>query len=152
MEKLIFMKLLVGTEITKVIAGGSNGSIILLDLKDDSDNMFVLFIYCAWRITHAKQVIGTSTSDINNEKILSRIKSITNEHITDIDVNKFNDFSLHFSNDYRLDVFCDNAKKDIEYPVDNWTLCNIKENTCCTFNSEFKFTYESYNNNKSTKS
>ncbi len=148
----MFMKLLVGTEITKVIAGGSNGSIIVLDLKNNSGDMFVLFIYCAWRISHANQVVGTSASDINNEKILSGIKCITNEHITDIDINKFNDFSLHISNDYQLDVFCDNTKKDVEYPLDNWTLCNVRENTCSTFNSEFKFIYESYNNNQSNKS
>ncbi|KAF2515834.1 hypothetical protein E0W68_12855 [Flavobacterium salilacus subsp. salilacus] len=138
-------KILLGTEVTKVTAGGSNGSIILLDFKNDSNEEFVLFLYCTWRITHANNVIGTAASDINDDTILSEIKNLKDKYVIDVTVNKFNDISLYLSDDYQLDVFCDNVSNpDMDYPLDNWKMCDINENKSYVFNSEFKFTTNPY--------
>lgn len=135
-----------GLEIIKVIAGGGNGSIVVLDIESDN-NKYTLFIYCCWRMTLNDKVIIGWNDDIISEdsSSLKILRSIKNSTIIDIEENDYGDFNLHLSNDKKLQIFCDitsnGNKDDIN---ENWSLCDIKNNKCYNFNNRYDIVLGSY--------
>jgi hypothetical protein len=126
----------VGKLVTSVIAGGSNGSIIILDF---GVNEFSLFVYSSWRISHQGQILATSQD--NNAPLTGVItvqaKELTDDKIKKIELGPFVDLKITFESSKMLDIFSDLAKDDITNQ--NWSYANKKENVCYNANNNVLF-------------
>lgn len=132
--------------ITKVIAGGSNGSIVLIDFKTKDAN-YVLYIYCAWRLSNKGKVLTGSNdnSETSDSVYVHELTNLDGDIINKISSNDLGDFSLFFKSGRELAVFCDITSNGfVDEKRDNWTLCNVSENMCFSLTNYFDFYKEPY--------
>lgn len=132
-----------GKKVTKVIAGGSNGSIIILRIGDD----YSLFVYCAWRLEDGNKIITgwQEDYDAENGRLTIGIKELKNNIIAKIDVSRFFDLKIHFKGGEILNVFCDltpNVKSG-DYD-ENWVLGDLKENKSYILKNRFNIEVGTY--------
>ncbi|MCR9262576.1 MAG: hypothetical protein NXH86_00375 [Flavobacteriaceae bacterium] len=133
-------------EVTKVIAGGGNGSILLIDFETRIEK-YVIYIYCTWRLTLKINALSSSVDNLENPSSLSvvELKKLVGDTIIEISANELGDFSIFLKSGKRLDVFCDiTSTDDSEENRENWTLCNINKNECYSYTHRFDFYKESY--------
>lgn len=129
-------------KIEKIIAGGSNGSIILIDLIKDN-NKYVLYVYCAWRLSFDDKIL-TGWNDIDIV-FVTELKKLENDMIDNITLNSLGDFTLLFKSGIKLDVFCDITSNINNTSIDeNWSFCDISKNQCYNFTNQFSFLVEPY--------
>ena len=60
------------SQVTEVISGGSNGSMIILKLQNLQNKIFSLFIYCTWRLEMETNVL-TGNNELPNGNLLSEV-------------------------------------------------------------------------------
>jgi hypothetical protein len=133
-------------KIEKIIAGGSNGSIVLIDLAKGTDK-YVLYIYCTWRLSFIDKVL-TGWNDIDTV-FVTELNKLENDIITEVILNSLGDFTLLFQSGIKLDVFCDITSNINDTSMDeNWSFCDISKNQCYNFTNQFSFLIEPYDGNK----
>lgn len=131
-----------GAKIEKIIAGGSNGSIILMDLIKDNKK-YVLYVYCTWRLSFDNK-ITTGWNDKDTFFVVE-LNKLVNDIIDGITSNSLGDFALIFKSGIKLDVFCDITSNINDSAMDeNWSLCDISKNQCYNFTNQFSFLVEPY--------
>tara|TARA_B110000093_G_scaffold153868_1_gene169840 strand:- start:76 stop:513 length:438 start_codon:yes stop_codon:yes gene_type:complete len=141
------IKKLENKRVDKIIAGGSNGSIILLDLVDSLEKN-VLYVYSAWRLSLNNKILTGSNDDSeSNESVfVVELKKLENDIVKKTFTNVLGDFALEFSSGKKLDVFSDITSNGGSDDVrENWVVCNISKNICYNFTNRFDFYEESYN-------
>lgn len=142
-----YIKNIGNKKIDKVIAGGSNGSIILFDLVDDLAKKSVLYVYCAWRLSLNNKVLTGSNDDSEASKsvFVVELKKLENDIIKKVFSNPLGDFTLEFNSGKKLDVFSDiTSNGDKDDIRENWVVCSVSENVCYNFTNRFDFNQESY--------
>ena len=141
-----FFKDIKNSKIEKIIAGGSNGSILLIDIVSNN-NKYVLYIYCTWRLSFDNIVLTGSNDNSTSKRttFVVELKKLEEDTIVKVLANPLGDFSLVFNSDKRLDVFCDITSNGGDDDVrENWTVCNISENQCNSFTNHFQLLKEVY--------
>ena len=110
-------------QISEVIAGGSNGSIILLLIGDQE---FSLSVYCTWRLEHKDEVITgwNETNDPVSGDLTRNIIKLTGTKIIKIELKKFYDLILQFDNKFTLRIFCDLTPNLYKESTENWTIAD----------------------------
>ena len=122
-----------GSSIQNVIAGGANGSFVILDIGFDD---YSLFIYSSWRISLNKRVIATSND--NNDalvgKLTQQIWALMGDKIVKIELGELVDLKIQLESGKLIDVFSDLQTEDTE--EENWCLALKKEDVCyCGINN-----------------
>lgn len=137
-----------GALVVKIIAGGGNGSILLMEIQKGHIE-YIIYIYCVWRLfvfDSKRTIIGWNDdlTDLDSNSI-KQLKSIENSFISNVKINEHGDFVLSFDNESKLSVFCDitsdGEKAELE---DNWTLCDTVQNVCYNFNNRFNIVTTKY--------
>lgn len=143
--KVSILQSLLGKQINKVIAGGSNGSIIILDIGNDE---FSLFIYCSWRISKENEVLSSSTenNDSKTGNLTIEAKKIQGEEIVSIITTDLFDLQLVFKSGKVLSVFADITTNgyDSDAMDENWSLADKRNNIAYTISNTFKVITTSY--------
>jgi hypothetical protein len=134
---------LVDRAITEVIAGGSNGSIVLLEV----DFKFLLSIYCAWRLEGEGKIL-TGWNDSNDPvsgQLTIEIKKLAGDKIEHVSISEFNDLTISFSSGKVLNVFCDITSHIYSEALDeNWCLCDMESNFCLIVNKDQEIIEQPY--------
>ena len=127
------------SKIEEVIAGGSNGSIVIFITKNDIS----LDIRCAWRLFEkGKVLISSNQSDVSpNSYYKKTLDRLLNLKIINISFSKVMDVTINFEDELSLESFCDvvepfNSVTDNE----NWTICDKNLNICYSINLKFEIT------------
>jgi len=137
---------IINGRITNVIKGGSNGSIILLEIKSN-EKQYILYIYCSWRLSIMNKILTGSNEDATdiNSRYHKEMKMLEDDVIENMVINNLGDFSVNFKSKKVLDVFCDLTYRDNDGNlIENWTLCNVSENKCYNFTNNFSISEEFY--------
>lgn len=138
---MIDLKILQGCIIERVIAGGSNGSIILFDIKNNISK-YVFFIYCSWQLTSEIDILNTSEDDPD---FFDELKKIKDDVIININIDSLDRILIQFDSGKKLEVFCDITKNDDKgKEQENWSFCDITHNICYNYTNNFIFTTETY--------
>jgi hypothetical protein len=128
---------LIGKTVTEVIAGGSNGSIVVLHFGSSE---FCLFVKCVWRLEQVNTIITgwNESNDAVNGNMTKRIKELAGDAIKNVEVNNFYDLKLRFVSDKTLNIFCDvTTHYEPEDYDENWVICDIQSNVCYAVNKDF---------------
>jgi hypothetical protein len=136
-EKDFFAKI-IGKEVTKTIAGGSNGSTIILEI---GHNEYCLFIYCVWRLElDYKALTGwNESSNPDNGNLTKQIRSLASDRIKDIQMSDFFDLRVKFESGKVLTIFCDvTPKYEPDDYDENWSICDIKSDQCYIISRDFE--------------
>lgn len=136
----ILLDNLINLKVSKVIAGGGNGSTIVLFVND----CYSIFIFCCWRYVSSDNKIVTwnDSPDALVGEIPVYLKQILNIGIKKIAlVNNF-DLCIEFYNGASLMIFSElTVSSGIE---ENWCLADIKSNECFNMTNEFCLTLSKY--------
>lgn len=136
---------IINLKVSKVIAGGSNGSTVIIDV----DKGYSIFIFCSWRYISKDNIVVTwnDSSDALKGKIPLYLKSLLNLSIKKITI--INQFDLHikFSNDAVLIIFSDLNKSSSSID-ENWCFADIKNNECYNLTNEFKLTISKFDESR----
>lgn len=121
-------------KITKVICGGSNGSILVFDIGDDA----ILFIESAWRLSKDNTTLA-GWRDANLPKtgnLVVQIELLIGETIKTATTNNLLDLQIITRTDKQLDVFCDISPCNSDELEENWALASKVNNICYTIMSD----------------
>ena len=138
------LRRLPGKQINEVTAGGSNGSIIILQIGIAD---FCLFVKCVWRLQKLDKVLtGWNESNLPIVGNLTKqINELTTDVITKVETSDFFDLQIHFVSGKALNIFCDvTPKYEPDYYDENWVICDIKANICYTIKKDFSITTSVY--------
>lgn len=128
---------LTGKKVTEVIAGGSNGSIVVLNFGESE---FCLFVKCVWRLEQVNTIITgwNESNDAVNGNMTKKIKELTDDVIRNTELNNFYDLKLHFISGKTLNVFSDVTPyyEPDDYD-ENWVICDIQSNVCYAVSKDF---------------
>lgn len=133
-------------KVDKIIAGGSNGSIILIDFIENSDKN-VLYVYSAWRLSHNNKILTGSNDNPESDDtvFVVELEKLENDIVKSVYTHPLGDFTLEFDSGKKLDVFCDITSNGGNDEVrENWVLCEVSKNVCYNFTNRFSFYKESY--------
>ncbi|MEY5041704.1 MAG: hypothetical protein RLZZ414_1252 [Bacteroidota bacterium] len=135
----------IGCKINKLIAGGENGSIIIIETNHSDEAYFE--IGCSWRLR--KNNLCLCTSIDTPSKIKQQINIVYNLKISNIILRACNDLVIHFENDISIDVFCDQTNDAAivsvyDYIAENWSIIFPKQNKCYTIDGEMEIIESSY--------
>jgi len=142
LKERVIVKLF-GKRIEKVIAGGSNGSIIILQ----TENELSLSIKCVWRLEDKNMVIAgwNESNDSLTGNLTKQVKALMNEVIKDVEINDFFDIKIHFLNGKTINVFCDvTPNYEPDYYDENWIICDKQLNQCYSVNKNFEIVITTY--------
>jgi hypothetical protein len=134
----------VGSTITKVMAGGSVGSIVTLHIGYD---LGVLFIYCTWRLQKDGRVLTGSNESCEAVvgDIPRNLEIIKDQTITEWTLSEFYDAKISFGNGSSLSIFCDVTpnypSKDYD---ENWCICLPRENSSTRVMNDFSIKGDIY--------
>jgi len=145
-----FIKNLSNLKVDKIIAGGSNGSIVLMDISNESTK-YVIYIYCSWRLSLENEVITTwNDESISSDSIfVVQMKKLEGDTIESVHMHILGDLELTFESGKRLNIFSDISSNSVESDnVENWSLCNVITNKCYSLNNYFKIVEEIYDSNQ----
>jgi hypothetical protein len=124
------LNLLVGKPVWAVPAGGSTGSVILVyfggkiprrekcnnpglpEEARDYEAELHLMIWCAWRIESEGAGIVSGSGDLEEETMLSGLRTLIGKAVVEVSVNSFLDMLLVFTGGIRLRLFCDQRTDD----------------------------------------
>jgi len=126
-----------GKEITKVIAGGSNGSIVVLRIGEEE---FSLFIKCIWRLEDESNILTgwNESNDAEHGNLTLQMKKLSGDFIKSTELSGFYDLKLHFLSGKTLNIFCDvTPHYEPEDYDENWLLCDIKGNRSYVVKKDF---------------
>lgn len=126
------IKNLVGQAVTKSSAGGSAGSILMLEFESKA----YFFIWCSWRIEHDSKVLVTSSDTVlpteNNDSpngfIGGNAPVLIGKKVISFNLTPFYDLELVFENEYKVRIFCDIGASRDDYEM-NWEFNIPLENT-----------------------
>ncbi len=133
-----------GKRVVKVIAGGSNGSIIVLKIGEEE---FSIFIKCVWRMEHKGKVIAgwNESNDAINGNLTIQAKALTGETIDKIEISELYDLRIHFSGGKMFNVFCDvTPNYEPELYDENWVISDITENISYVASKDFELLTRPY--------
>lgn len=137
--KIDLLSNLTGKVVTKCIAGGSNGSIIVLDIGSDE---FTLFIYCSWRISKESKILATwnDNNDPDSGNLTLEAKKLEGELIKEIKQTNFYDLEILFMSHKVLQIFADvfNKGYEDENASENWSLGDKKNDINYSVTSNFE--------------
>jgi hypothetical protein len=131
-------------EVTEVVAGGGNGSVIILKI---GQNEFSIFVKCAWRLQNERSVLTgwNEPNNAENGNLTLYIKNLLGDVISGTELSKFFDLKLRFISGKTLDIFCDvTPNYEPEFYDENWLLCDIKANVCYTVSKDFLIVESNY--------
>lgn len=119
------IKKLNGNYINEAIVGV--GSLFNLNIKYGK---YSLFVYCAWRLVKGDAIITgwQESNSCPNGELYKGIKSLENDKIIDINLNKFNDLHIVFESGKELQIFCDITPNLYNYLDENWYIADIEKN------------------------
>lgn len=140
------IKKLQNNKVDKIVAGGSNGSIILIDLIEHLDKN-ILYIYCAWRLSLNNKILtGSNDNSNSNDTIfVAEIKKLENDIVKKVYTHSLGDFTLEFNSGKKLDVFSDiTSNGGTDEVRENWVICDVSNNICHNFTNRFNFYKETY--------
>ena len=142
--KKIILNNFTGKKITKIIAGGSNGSIVIVRI---GDNEFSLFIYCIWRLKEKDKIITgwNESCDSESGNLSKQIKLLLDKEIKNIDLSDFMDMKIHFVGGKVFNIFCDiTPKYEPDDYDENWVKSDIENNKSYRLKNNFKIKVSSY--------
>ncbi|UVI32920.1 hypothetical protein [Paenibacillus spongiae] len=122
---------MIGAAVNEVIAGGSNGSMVVIEL----DHNYVLFLYCCWRMNDADSVLCGWN---DQESCLVRIKELEGDTVLTVDVGAFYDIVIKFASGRELRVMCDITPGCEDGQEENWSICNKQANICYVVDKQFQ--------------
>ena len=136
----VLLNKLEGKIITEIIAGGSNGSIVILEI----DHRYSLFLYCSWRLTRNKHIVTwNDNSDANVGDIPTNFNQLLNLKIKKIyRINCF-DLVILFTNGNCINVFSDLSRSSSP-TEENWFLADKVNNICYILTNEFTLITEKF--------
>lgn len=131
--------------VSKVIAGGGNGSIAIIDIN----NRYSIYILCDWRLITNDNTVVTSYDDSNVKygKIPIYLKKIQNESILKIHIINRYDINIEFINGTILTIFSNNNKSSNTMD-ENWSFIDIENNISYNLTNEFTYTSSKYDETK----
>lgn len=135
---------MVGLELQEVIAGGSNGSVVVLRF---GRSQFTMFVYSVWRLEYKGKIISgwNESNDAINGTLTKAVKSIQLQTLKSYSISEFYDLRLSFSNEMILNIFCDiTPNYEPSHYDKNWMCCDIKANICYIVNKDFKVELTEY--------
>lgn len=137
----LILETLQGSKVSKVIAGGGNGSIIIIDI----DNKYSLYILCDWRLITNDDVIVTSydDSDVKHGKIPIYLKKLHKEVVKKISIINRYDINIEFQNETILTIFSNNNKSSNTID-ENWSFVDIENNISYNLTNEFVYSSTKY--------
>ena len=132
---------LIGQKVTKSSAGGSAGSILVLEFENTS----YFFIWCSWRIEHGTKVIVTSSDTIlptetnpsPNGFIGEKTPILIGKKLKTVSLTTLYDLELVFEENYKLHIFCDIGISRDDYGT-NWEFIIPTENISIEINNHFE--------------
>jgi hypothetical protein len=137
------LKAFVGQRIREVIAGGSNGSTIILDTGNEG---FSIFIYCSWRLSQRNRIIATSNDDSSPSGHLTvGIMRLKENVIDSVKSNELYDINILFDHGFQLDVFANiNADSSVSGYDENWCIADKANNICYTLDQNLEIRTSPY--------
>lgn len=128
---------LLGLPVFKIVAGGSNGSIIILYFGERKSQKS-LSIYCSWRLSKDNEVL-TGSNESSRTRIPKSLKKLKNLHLAKFVVSSLYDLTLEFTDGICLNIFCDITAY---YPQknynENWYLADDSQNIVFTITNKFE--------------
>ena len=134
---------LCGKQVTAVIAGGANGSIITLEIN----HRYLFTVYCAWRLEQLQSVLtGSNESPEPLEgHIPKQTKKLLHETIESVTLSDFYDVRFRFTSATVLNVFCDVTPHYVpEDYEENWVLCDQIQDLCYAIDRQFQVQRSKY--------
>lgn len=132
---------IVGSSVTKVVAGGSNGSIFVIYFKNDFLKSS-LSVYCAWRLSINSKIV-TGNHESPKSKIPQGLRKLKKLHIIEVNISQHYDVNIKLENQYELDVFCNITPN---YPNklydENWYYIDDIHNVVFTVNKYLELLVE----------
>ncbi|MCQ6557497.1 hypothetical protein [Paenibacillus mendelii] len=122
---------LIGSTVNEVIAGGSNGSMVVIE----ADHNYVLFLYCCWRLNDSDSILCGWN---DQESYLIRIKELEGDRIQSMNMDGFYDFVMRFASGRELRVMCDLTPGCENGQEENWSICDKKTNVCYVVNNQLQ--------------
>jgi hypothetical protein len=129
---------LVGQRCWSLVAGPGTGSHLAMDfggkverevplsnphLTEDQRRYageFALFITCTWRLDRDAVITGSDDSNAEGDGMLTGLQQLVDRAVQAVDCDPIAyDLTVHFEDDYRLTVFCDQIDSE---SADNYTL------------------------------
>jgi hypothetical protein len=133
--------------IIKSSAGGGAGSIILIELNNNTGVFNTLWIECAWRIENKNKVVATSADNIEavTGLIARSVKMLEGKIIDSIKLTPFYDLCIKFTDGFCLRTFC---VFSYDYEFDgNWYLAIPEWDLTYEITKHFKIKKGKYNSN-----
>lgn len=109
---------LVGARVKQVNAGGSTGSVFVLDFCENIPSgqevsvksKGYIMVKCSWRLDDAinhRPITGWQEDSSVDGVMTLRLKSLSDDIVSRIEISPFNDLELYFQSGKRLFIFCD---------------------------------------------
>ena len=134
----IIINAFIGKKVTKVTAGGGNGSVVILRF---GENLFSLFIYCIWRLEENNKIVTgwNESCDAETGNLTKQIKLLLNDEIKKTEVSNLMDIKIYFVSGKVLNIFCDITPmyEPKEYD-ENWVISDIANDISYRFKSSFE--------------
>lgn len=134
---------LVGLAVSDVIAGGANGSIIVLEFGGN----YVLTVYCSWRLERGLQVLSgcNESPDSQTGHLTREAKSLHNDIVHEVSLSDHYDLRIEFTSGKMLRLFCDVTPHNEPADYDeNWSFCDQAQDYCCVVTNMFRVEEVSY--------
>lgn len=127
---------LVGLAVSDVIAGGANGSIILLEFGGN----YVLTVYCSWRLELGLDVLSgcNESPDSQTGHLTREAKNLRHDMVSKVSLSEHYDLQIDFASGKTLRLFCDVTPHN--EPVDydeNWSFCDQAQDHCSVVTNMF---------------
>ena len=138
-----YLNNIIQSKVTYCRAGGGAGSIISIELNNN-DNLYALWIECAWRIENNNKVIATSADDIEpiTGLIARSVKMLEGKVVDLVEINPFYDLRITFTDGFCLNVFCI-FSYSCEFET-NWYLAIPEQNLTYEITNHFKIKKGTY--------
>lgn len=91
-----------GQSVSKVISGGGNGSIIVLDIGNPVK--YCIYVHCTWRLEKGQNILSgwNESADPDNGALTLNTKALEGELIEKVILNSFYDLHIYFKSSKRL--------------------------------------------------
>lgn len=151
-ELIKYLEKLKSCIVTYSNAGGGAGSIVLIDIRDNSGFLYTLWIESTWRIEKGNKIIATSADDIEavTGLIATSVKMLEGKMIDSTELSPFHDLCIYFTDNLRLKVF--NIFSYSDEDSINWRLSIPSENICYVVTNQFEVKKELYDTEQSVLS
>ena len=126
-------------KIIEVIAGGSNGSIVVFCLGEETIT-HTLQVRCVWRLEHLNEVIAgwNDSPDPQAGNLKRQMKLLEGDYVEAIDISSFYDLAIDFRSSKKLRIFCDITPNADMQSCDNWYVCDRQINRCISIDKNLQ--------------